>query len=261
MLTIGLACHAAIEHEAFEEIWESLGEKGAQARRFISRVGKHPGTPHVELQDGSLYPVYFGWKRGWRPSSMDMINILYRLYTPPRCLTCFDALSEYADITVGDPWMAPPDDTVDFREGWSYGLIRSARAGELVAAMTEAGKLVVKDLTRAEALRCNRLMAGEKRRRAFRMIETLKRQGRAVPVYGDADMEFPHLSGLEFIRTEVNMLTHLGCFLPRVRRPLLRFFLGRGGYVLLRLNHYRRCLRFALRDKKEKLRRRWAGRR
>ena len=46
-LAIGLFCHAAIEHEAFEVIWETLGDKGPRAKRFISRIGKHPGTPHV----------------------------------------------------------------------------------------------------------------------------------------------------------------------------------------------------------------------
>ena len=108
VLTIGLFCHAAIEHEAFEIIWDSLGAKKDRAVKFVSRIGKHPGAPHIELDDGSMHPVYFGNKRGFRPSSMEMINILYRLYTPERCLTCFDGLAEFADIAVGDPWMAPP---------------------------------------------------------------------------------------------------------------------------------------------------------
>ncbi|NMC62288.1 MAG: 4Fe-4S dicluster domain-containing protein, partial [SAR324 cluster bacterium] len=104
VLTIGLYCHAAVEHEAYKVIWDTLGEKAGRARNFISRVGKHPGAPNVILDDGTFYPVYFGWRKGYRPSSIEVINILYRLYSPARCLTCFDASSEFADISVGDPW-------------------------------------------------------------------------------------------------------------------------------------------------------------
>ncbi|MCB0320506.1 MAG: Coenzyme F420 hydrogenase/dehydrogenase, beta subunit C-terminal domain, partial [Bdellovibrionales bacterium] len=62
VLTIGLFCHAAIEHEAFRIIWDSLGENARGAKRFVSRIGKHPGAPHIERSDGSWYPVYYGDK-------------------------------------------------------------------------------------------------------------------------------------------------------------------------------------------------------
>ncbi len=261
VLTIGLFCHAAIEHDAFEVIWETLGDKTKGAKRFISRVGKHPGAPHLELADGTLYPVYFGWKHGYRPSSMEVINILYRLYTPPRCLTCFDGLSEFADISIGDPWIAPPDDTVSFRDGWSFALARTARGGEVLKEVWQAGKITVKELTRREALQCNKKMATEKRRRAFRVIETLRRQGKAVPVYGSHDLTFPQNTGIGFIAAELNMLTHICCFMPRLRRPLLRFALGNGGYLLLWLNHCRREVKLRLRDKYSSIMRRIRGRR
>jgi coenzyme F420 hydrogenase subunit beta len=258
VLTVGLFCHAAIEHEAYRVIWDTLGEKGSRARKFVSRLGKHPGSPHVELDDGSWYPVYFGNRSGYKPSSMEVINILYRLYTPPRCLTCFDALSEYADISIGDPWLPPPEDDVDFYEGWSFALARTARGVEAVRDIIAARRAEKKTLTTKEALVCNAMMAEEKRWRAFRVIETQRRQGKPIPAYG---IQIPHHSGLQFLKTEMHMFTHIFCFLHGARGRVLRFLLSDGGYLMFWLNNKRRRFRVWLRDSRAKLLRKVFGRR
>lgn len=245
VLTIGLFCHAAVEHEAYEVIWGQLGDKAKDAVKFTSRIGKHPGAPHIHRKDGSLYPIYYGDKNGYKPSSMEVINILYRLYSPPRCLTCFDASSEFADIAVGDPWMAPPSDDVDFYKGWSFVLVRSERGSESLKSY--AKNMVRKDISRKEALACNSLMANEKRWRAFRIIETQKRQGKPTPSYGEFGVEMPIQKGKQFIKTEINMLTHILCYIPKLRAPFLRFMLTKG-YYLFYLNSFRRRFRFWARD-------------
>lgn len=261
VLSIGLFCHAAIEHEALRIIWDSLGDKTDQAERFVSRIGKHPGAPHLLMKDGSKYPVYFGWKQGYRPTSMEMINVLYRLYTPARCLTCFDALSEFADISIGDPWMAPPQDDIDFKEGFSFALVRNKRASEIIKELVTQDKIGMRELTRKESLSCNRAMAEEKRWRAFRIIETQRRQGKAIPEYGKHEFEVPTHSSLQFIRTEANILSHILCFIPRYRAAVLKFILGNGGYFLLWLNNRRRQFRFWLRDTMALISRKVLGRR
>ncbi len=260
VLTIGLFCHAAIEHEAFEVIWDTLGEKGRQARRFISRVGKHPGSPHIELTDGSLYPVYFGERKGYRPTSIEVINVLYRLFTPERCTTCFDGLADFADIAVGDPWMAPPDSSVNWYQGWSFAVLRTQRGEDAYRSCLEGGALHSMDITRREVLNSNKLMAGEKRWRAFRVLETHRRQGKPIPSYGDPTFQFPRHNGAQFVKTELHIFSHLFCFLPRYRAAALRFFLGPGGYWLFWLNSKRRALRVWLRDSLEKARRALVGR-
>ena len=257
VLSIGLFCHAAIEHEAFRVIWDTLGERALHARRFISRIGKHPGTPYLELQDGTLYPVYFGAQRGYRPSSIEMINILYRLYTPARCLTCFDASAEFADIAVGDPWMAPPEDDVDFYQGWSFVLARTTRGRAALHSLSARNKIAWRAVSRSEALACNTMMAHEKRWRAFRIIETQRRQGKPIPDYR---MPTPQHSLKHFLMTEIHMLTHVFCFLPRSRAAVLRFILSNGGYAALWLNHQRRTFRNWRRDTLARVKRRWFGR-
>ncbi len=261
VLTIGLFCHAAVEHEALRIIWRSLGDKIHQATKYISRVGKHPGTPHLEMQDGSLYPVYFGDKSGYRPSSMEVINIVYRLYTPARCLTCFDASAEFADIAVGDPWMAPPHGGIDFYKGWSFALVRSSRGASAMKSCVNNGLVVNESVTRREALACNKMMSTEKRWRAFRVIETLRRQGKPIPAYGPHGFRFPRQSGKQFVKTEIHMFTHVFCHLPKLRGAVLKLTLSNIGYLLLWLNSQRRSLRFLVRDSWSHLRNTLIGRR
>lgn len=258
-VSIGLFCHAAIEHEAFRVIWEGLGDKTKGAKRFVSRIGKHPGAPHLELADGSFYPVYYGDRQGYRPSSIEVINVLYRLYTPERCTTCFDGLSEFADISVGDPWLPPPDDSVDWYKGWSFCLNRTERGAAVYRSLIDSGKLHSVSVTPREARASNKLMATEKRWRAFRVIETHRRQGKPIPQYGPDLQEFPQHGGLQFVETEMHMLTHIFCFLPKYRAGVLRFMLG-SGYWLFYVNNLRRRFRVWSRDELYRLRTKFFGR-
>ena len=84
-----------------------------------------------------------------------------------------------------------------------------------------------------------------KRWRAFRVIETQRRQGKPIPEYR---MASPKLSFRMLVKTEIHMLTHIFCFLPKYRAKFLRFILGEGGYRLLWLNEKRRAFRFWKRD-------------
>jgi hypothetical protein len=105
------------------------------------------------------------------------------------------------------------------------------------------------------------MMSTEKRWRAFRVIETLRRQGKPVPAYGPHGFRFPRQSGKQFIKTEIHMFTHIFCHLPKLRGYVLNFTLSGGGYVLLWLNCQRRALRFFLRDNFARVKRALVGRR
>ncbi|MCB0358949.1 MAG: Coenzyme F420 hydrogenase/dehydrogenase, beta subunit C-terminal domain, partial [Bdellovibrionales bacterium] len=161
-VTIGLFCHAAVEHEPMRYIWNHIGEPRHRATAFISRFGKHSGTPHIEFEDGSTRPVYFPEKKGFRPSSMEIINVLYRLYTPPRCLTCYDSTSEFADIAVGDPWMPTPSDDISFYDGYTFVFARTHRGDETLSRAKEAGDIDLIELRDSTARRANTAMGIEK---------------------------------------------------------------------------------------------------
>lgn len=247
VITIGLFCHAAVEHDPMHYIWENVVGPDEKATRFVSRIGKHPGTPHLVMSDGSTRPVYFPKARKYRPSSLEILNILYRLYTPARCLTCYDSTSELADIAVGDPWMAPPDDSVDFTEGWSFVLARTPRAIAMLKDSEGHGGVVLKEITADHARSSNRMMGEEKRNRAFRIIETRRRQGHGVPDYG---VPIPRVTGKELMKTELNMISHFFCFVDWGKKTVLRITFSPIGYYALWGNYLRRQLRIWRRDRR-----------
>jgi len=248
VLTIGLFCHAEVEHDPMNAIWQGIDKEiRAKSKKFISRVGKHPGTPHLELEDGSTYPVYFPKAQKYRPNSMEILNILYRLYTPPRCMTCYDSTAEFADIAIGDPWMAPPDDSVNFEEGYSFVLGRTKKGVQALELADKREDLKLVSISREHAKSSNTMMGHEKRGRAFRIIETRRRQGLPVPDYG---IKIPKADGKEFILTEANIFTHIFCFLnlPKLKLLILKLFFSRFGYGLLWLNNKKRRFRNWRRD-------------
>ncbi|MCB0321222.1 MAG: hypothetical protein KDD60_09870, partial [Bdellovibrionales bacterium] len=159
-----------------------------------------------------------------------------------------------------DPWLPPPEDDINMYDGWSFGLIRSEVGHSMVERAVQSGALVRRPITREEAMQCNHQMSTEKRWRAFRVIETHRRQGKSIPNYGRVAHHFPRHGGLQFIETEFHMLSHIGCFLPQVRGKILWFFLRSGGYYLLWLNSLRRRLKIGLRDTLAYIRRKLFGR-
>jgi hypothetical protein len=162
---------------------------------------------------------------------------------------------------VGDPWMAPPHGGVDFYKGWSFGLTRTARGKAAADQAAADGAIINEPVTRKEALACNRMMGTEKRWRAFRVIETLRRQGKPVPAYGPHGFRFPRQSGKQFVKTEIHMFTHIFCHLPRLRGYVLHLTLSSWGYGLLWLNCQRRKLRFFVRDNIARVKNSLLGRR
>jgi len=257
VLTIGLLCHAAIEHDPLKILFENLGEQRQEVERFIYRVEKHPGSSYAVMKNGNYVPVLFPKAKTYQPTAIEMMNILYRLYTPKRCMTCYDSMVELADIAVGDPWMPVPGDGLDFHQGFSYLVTRSDRGEKALHAVNGAGKLNLLKLSHKAARTSNLAMGTEKRRRAFRLLRTRERQGLPVPNYG---FEIPEMNGpnhlKHFFETEINLVTHVFCFSPNWRDYVLKFWISPVGYGVLKLNNYRRRLRTFMRDRKaQRLRR------
>ncbi|MBP9838576.1 MAG: Coenzyme F420 hydrogenase/dehydrogenase, beta subunit C-terminal domain [Proteobacteria bacterium] len=257
VLTIGLLCHAAIEHDPLKLLFENLGDEKKEVERFIYRVEKHPGSSYAVMKDGRYVPVLFPKAKGYQPTAIEMMNILYRLYTPMRCMTCYDSMVEFADIAVGDPWMPTPSSEIDFYKGFSYLITRSERGEKMLHKAHQAGALNLLKLSRESAKTSNYAMGSEKRRRAFRLLETRKRQGLPVPNYGFDIPKFPIKGNLKhFLETEINLITHIFCFSKKYRDLVLKFWLSPVGYGILKVNNVRRHIRTIMRNRKaEKMRR------
>lgn len=246
VLTIGLLCHAAIEHEAIETIWESIPETDKRsATRFLYRHGKHAGAPFLIHQNGREQPLLFPEAKGHKPDAIEMMNILYRLYTPARCFTCYDSMAEFADIAVGDPWMIPPSDSINFKDGYSYFVCRTKKSDALVKEAEIAGRLKLIPLQKDHARTSNLAMGIEKRRRAFRLLNSRRHAGLPVPEYG---FDIPKSHGIH-LATEINLLTHTFSFIRRGRKSLLKFLLSPKAYWLWWLNYQQRKARYALKKR------------
>ena len=249
VFTIGLLCHASLENEGLSDAYDHYAshrpELADKVKKFYFRVGKHPGSSFVEFEDGERDFLFFPKKKNYHPDMIEMANVLYRLYTPKRCITCFDSHVEFADMAVGDPWMPLPVDGVNFHDGYTYVVTRNKEADRLMEAAVAAGHLKSIKIDKKAAKLCNRAMGTEKRHRAFRIIESDRFSGKPVPEYF---FEAPSSSLKHKILTEINILTHSLCFLPGVRRAVLRCILSPVGYYLLWLNKRRRNLRTKWRD-------------
>jgi coenzyme F420 hydrogenase subunit beta len=239
-LTIGLLCHAAVEHDPLRSIIDNCETAHGPVTQFRYRNGKPSGISTAVRQDGKEVPALFPQTTGFRPTTVETLSVLYRLYSPLRCLVCTDATSELADIAIGDPWMPSPSQEIDFRDGYSYVLTRTETGDRLLKEAAAAGDIRLLPLSPEQARSSNVTMGREKKLRAFRLLRTRARQGLPVPDFGESAMPGKHSSS---VAVELNVFTHWLCFAPRARDAALKLLLSRFGLILFRLNNIRRQIK------------------
>lgn len=239
VLTIGIFCHATLAHETMRRMWQMLGGNDPQVARYISRYGKHPGTPYLEYKNKSKRPFFFPNKTEYRPNSTEILNFLYLLDTQPRCFTCYDHTSEFADISLGDPWMLPPEN-ITFNDGYSFVLARTKRGLEALQNCEQQDKIKLHELDVTAAKTCNITPGSNKRWRAFYLINKNKNKQKPVPSY---HFELPRLSLKWSIKSRIDIFLHSASFRKGSKKHFLLFIFSPLGYSLLWLNNQRRRLR------------------
>ncbi|MGI6681404.1 MAG: Coenzyme F420 hydrogenase/dehydrogenase, beta subunit C-terminal domain [Bdellovibrionota bacterium] len=242
LLTIGLFCHSQIETIPERIILKKFNIDKLPVKEYISRFGKHPGTPYVRLENNELRPVYFPKKKFYRPTSHEMLNIMYRLYTPKRCMYCFDGASELADISVGDPWFKNINkehfNKIDFKDGYSFVLARTSQGKELIENASENNKIYLKELPKDIADNCNKEMLIAKKKRAWYFI---KREN--LVDFGEYGKLIPSLSKKQILKQKFSNMLYIFCSYKSIRNFLMKLLLTDFGYVLLYLNNLRRRLK------------------
>ena len=245
VLTIGLFCHSAVDYEAFRLLWACAGVPGGTVAGFSFRVGKPAGYPLLRMRDGTVRPLLFPQATNYRPDVTEMMNVLYRLYSQPRCLTCYDATAEFADVAVGDPWGIRAPNGVDYGHGYSCVFARTERGQELLSCAEKRGFVNLTHLSEVDWRGANRSMRHAKRRRAFRLIRRLRKKNRRVPDYG---FEIPPQSLSQRLLADLDLMQHSFSLHGAGRRVLARILFSRAGYPLFWLNHQRRRVFSTLRD-------------
>lgn len=239
LFTIGLFCHSQVEVEAERIIFNKFKLNKLNIKEYISRFGKHPGTPYIRLDDDTLRPVYFPKKKFYRPTSHEILNVMYHLFMPKRCMYCFDGASELADISVGDPWIKDKkfkkEYNINFNDGYSFVLSRSNVADSLIEFAKNSNDITFVELPREMALKCNKKMIQAKKLRAWYFIN---KEG--LVDYGKYKELIPSLSKKQMLKVRLFNISHMFCFYPSVRKFLLKVVLSNFGYIILYINHLRR---------------------
>ena len=238
-LLIGLFCHSSIEPAAFRSLWADFGAERSRIKSFVYREGKHAGVPWLVFEDGSESPAFFRYAKSFQPDTARLLSLFYRVYSQKRCLVCLDATADFADIAVGDPWMPPPSPEINFKEGYTLVLARTARGEELMNKAENRGALVLLDLPSEKAKHSNIVMAQNKRQRAFAFMAIKEALRRRTPNY---HIGRPRPSAGDMLKRIMKTVSYAPCWLPLGRRHILRLILSRPGYCLFWVNHVRRAL-------------------
>jgi coenzyme F420 hydrogenase subunit beta len=145
-LYAGLFCDHLVDARFHRLLIGAFGTSPDDVQEVSFRGEGWPGGVRVRTADGEEKVIHYGHP---------LRKMLWKSYffTPRRCLYCYDALAEFADISAGDAWL--PE-----YEGDSLGrnivMARSRRGQEICLGMVEEGRL------RLEPLEAGRLFTAQK---------------------------------------------------------------------------------------------------
>ncbi len=224
-LTVGLFCASALEPYVVRELLAARGLDPRAVRDVRFRDGDWPGAIRAVMNDGRRVPLHqSNFKDG-------AINYLTYLYIPPRCATCIDGSSEFADVAVSDAWTRNSKGEYLFR-AHSRMLARTPAGAAAVAAAVASGALVWKDVSNDPAYQTHRHHTRKKRIAANLRAARRAARGGVAPIYDRPPPEAASKDRLlERIETALMAVGRVGF----LRRPLIAFLTSRWGLPLIRL--------------------------
>jgi coenzyme F420 hydrogenase subunit beta len=237
-LAVGLVCHSCLDHQSLRDIFDIYRIDGRGVAGVEYRGGKLPGYIRVLIGNGRWtylpYP-HLGPDR-YRPNAKECLTLLFKLYSPPRCRLCIDAMSEFADISVGDPWLKGWEAEGKLRGGYSLVIARTEKGLRALEEAQRAGAITLEPVSGDRVLTSHLPMVHLKRMRGLYNLEKRRRRGDLFPEYGFGRT----FGGTERIREAFRAATYLAADRPRLRRLLLRFLLSRAGRPVVGLLFFRR---------------------
>ncbi|MCX6353907.1 MAG: Coenzyme F420 hydrogenase/dehydrogenase, beta subunit C-terminal domain [Candidatus Aureabacteria bacterium] len=246
-LVIGLFCHSCLEHQAIKDMMSIYRIDERMLGEVCYRFGKLPGYVRAVTRSGQeVYLPYPQLPPGkYRPNAKEVLTFFFKFYSPPRCRMCIDALSEFADISVGDAWIKGWQASDRLREGHNLVIARTERGLKMLEEARDAGAIVLDPFDRELMMTSHEPMATMKRLRAFHNIARAKRRGRPHPDYG-FEKSF---TMQERTRAAMNAATYFAADIPRLRRFLFYILLSRPGRYLIGFSFFRRRVVVALMEK------------
>ena len=117
-LTVGLFCNHTPDFNATKYLLQNLRIDQQDVQRIRYRGQGWPGIMQIVLKDGQVVQIENAWKTGFG-----------KYFVPKACSSCTDMFSDYADVSVGDPWLKEYEfDT----QGTTLAMIRDHHTEDLV---------------------------------------------------------------------------------------------------------------------------------
>jgi hypothetical protein len=255
-LTIGLFCHACLDHQALKDIFEKYGIDEREVAAIEYRGGKLPGYIRALTKKGEwLYlPYPHLGPNYYRPNAKECLTLFFKFHSPTRCRLCIDAMAEYADISIGDPWIKGWEAEGQLRRGYNFMVARTERGLNILRDAQREGAIVLEPFPFEMILRSHQPMVHFKRMRGFCGGERRRKRGLPFPDYGFEKVFTPREKLTESIRAA----SYFAADRPRLRRALFRALLSRPGRLFVGALFFRRRVLQALWEKSRAKR---AGRR
>jgi len=140
VLHLGLFCHHGANFICTDFFLEKMGVKKEKVARFRYRGQGWPGRTSIELGNDCKKD---------NPYSHYWIYPSLYLFTPNRCFMCSDALSELADISLGDAWL--PELSAD-KIGNSIVVSRNGIGEELLQRAEKENKLIMQHTSKEKLI-------------------------------------------------------------------------------------------------------------
>jgi len=246
-LVIGLVCHSCLDHQALRDIFDTYRIDGKDIAKVEYRGGKLPGYIRALTEKGDWaylpYPQ-LGPDR-YRPNAKECLTLFFKFHSPSRCRLCIDAMAEFADISIGDPWVKGWEAERKLRGGYSFIIARTGRGLRVLEDAQRAGAIALEPVSSDRVLTSHRPMVHLKRMRGLYNLEKRRKRGVLFPEYG---------FGKTFTRTErmreaLRAATYAAADRPGLRRLLFRFLLSSAGRPIVGLLFFRRHVIQALLEK------------
>lgn len=224
-LIVGICCESNIEQEATGHLLSVRSVNPSEINKIEYRSGKWPGVMAAFLKDGRQVVL------SNRNRVEGAINYLKLTYGRRRCHFCCDVLSEFADVTVGDPWGRNEKGELAYRheQGFSAVLVKNPEIVPLVEFMYKESIITVEEKEASILLSLQKSQARKGKGRVARRVNYSKKTGKPFPVLKLLDdSEQRTLSLAERMSDIIFQFCHTPlfrkCFLGLMFSPLGDFF-------------------------------------
>ena len=225
-IIIGLLCSTNVEEISTKDMLWASKIKEQDVKKIEFRKGEWPGKIGVKVKNGTQKELHhLSHKEG-------AFVFLTRLYPCNRCLYCIDASSEFADISVGDPWIKDEKGNYKYSGGWSLVIERTNKGKEVLSDIKSKNKLILKQIPENELFESNKTVLYTKKKTNSIRLDRAKKRGKIVPNYY---IKLPNFTTKDLLIERFYSLTLIFRKSRFFQRLIIKTLTSRFGLILIYL--------------------------